>query len=53
MTKWQVQKAKIRLCELIEEADKQGPQIITWHGYERAVVLSSTDYPALTEKERI
>jgi antitoxin Phd len=45
---WQVQEAKTRLSEVIEEADKRGPQIITRHGVERAVVLSIADYRALT-----
>ena len=49
MAKWQVQEAKTRLSELIEEADKKGPQIITRHGSEHAVVLSIADYRALTE----
>jgi antitoxin Phd len=45
---WQVQKAKTRLSEVIEEAQSSGPQIITRHGSERAVILSITDYRALT-----
>lgn len=48
MAIWQVQEAKTRLSEVIEEADKRGPQIITRHGVERAVVLSIADYRALT-----
>jgi antitoxin Phd len=48
MAVWQVQEAKTRLSEVIEEADKRGPQIITRHGAERAVVLSIADYRALT-----
>jgi prevent-host-death family protein len=48
MTIWQVQEAKTRLSEVIEEACKDGPQIITKHGTERAVVLSIADYRALT-----
>ena len=48
MAVWQVQEAKTRLSELIEEANSKGPQIITRHGSERAVVLSITDYRALT-----
>lgn len=39
MANWQVQEAKTRLSELIEEADKKGPQIIICHGSEHAVVL--------------
>jgi antitoxin Phd len=48
MSVWQVQEAKTRLSEVIEEANTKGPQIITRHGSERAVVLSIRDYRALT-----
>ncbi|MEO8725923.1 MAG: type II toxin-antitoxin system Phd/YefM family antitoxin [Acidobacteriaceae bacterium] len=48
MAVWQVQEAKTRLSELIGEANTEGPQIITRHGSEHAVVLSITDYRALT-----
>lgn len=48
MTTWQVQDAKTRLSELIERARTEGPQTITRHGSERAVVLSIEDYRALT-----
>jgi prevent-host-death family protein len=44
---WQVQEAKTRLSEVIEEAQNKGPQIITRHGAERAVLLSIADYRAL------
>jgi antitoxin Phd len=45
---WQIQQAKTRLSELLEEAETSGPQVITRHGTERAVVLSMHDYRALT-----
>lgn len=48
MAIWQVQDAKTRFSELIEEAHTKGPQMITRHGAERAVVLSIADYRALT-----
>ncbi len=48
MAIWPVQEAKTRLSELIEEANSNGPQIITRHGAERAVILSVKDYRALT-----
>ena len=48
MATWQVQTAKTRLSEVIEEAHSRGPQIITRHGAERAVVLSIEDSRALT-----
>jgi antitoxin Phd len=44
---WQLQQAKTRLSEVIEEAHTRGPQIITRHGAERAVVLSIDDYRSL------
>jgi prevent-host-death family protein len=48
MATWQVQDAKTRLSEVIERASTEGPQTITRHGVERAVVLSIEDYRALT-----
>ena len=44
---WQLQQAKTRLSEVIEQAQAKGPQIITRHGTERAVVLSIGAYRAL------
>lgn len=48
MARWQVQEAKTRLSEVIEDAQSKGPQVITRHGSERAVVLSIEDFRALT-----
>ncbi|HTW82205.1 MAG TPA: type II toxin-antitoxin system Phd/YefM family antitoxin [Terracidiphilus sp.] len=48
MARWQVQEAKTRFSEVIEKAQKKGPQIITRHGTERAVVLSIEEYRSLT-----
>jgi antitoxin Phd len=48
MARWQVQEAKTRLSEVIERAQSKGPQIITRHGAERAVVLSIAEYRRLT-----
>jgi antitoxin Phd len=47
MAKWQVQKAKTHLSE---QANKKGPQVITRHGSEHAVVLSIADYRALADR---
>lgn len=44
---WQVQEAKARFAEVVERARTEGPQIITRHGRERAVILSVEDYQAL------
>jgi antitoxin Phd len=38
---------KTRLSEVIERARTEGPQTITSHGAERAVVLSIEEYRAL------
>jgi antitoxin Phd len=45
---WQLQEAKGRLSEVIERALKEGPQIITRHGVETAVVLSLAGYKKLS-----
>ena len=51
MATWQVQDAKTRLSEVIERARTEGPQTITRHGAERAVVLSIEDYRALATQK--
>jgi prevent-host-death family protein len=48
---WQVQEAKTKLSEVIELAQTQGPQMITRHGTERAVLLSIEDYRALAAQK--
>jgi prevent-host-death family protein len=48
---WQVQEAKARFSEVVEKACTEGPQIITRHGAERAVVLSIDEYRALISGE--
>ena len=47
MAVWQVQDAKARLSEVIARASSEGPQTITRHGVERAVVLSIETYRRL------
>jgi antitoxin Phd len=47
MASWQVQEAKSRFSEVIERARTEGPQTITRHGAERAVVISIEDYRTL------
>lgn len=48
MGTWQVQQAKSRFSELLESANTDGPQTITRHGTEQAVVLSIEDYKKLS-----
>jgi antitoxin Phd len=51
MATWQLQNAKTHLSEVIEDAHTKGPQIITRHGAERAVVISIEEYGKLTYTE--
>jgi prevent-host-death family protein len=49
---WQLQEAKNRFSEVVEEALKQGPQIITRRGIETAIVLSYTDYRKMLMQQK-
>lgn len=51
MAEWRVQQAKARFSELVERARTEGPQTITRHGRERAVLLSIEDYRALLSRQ--
>lgn len=44
---WAVQEAKQRFSSVVEAARNDGPQVVTRHGREVAVVLSMDDYRAL------
>ena len=46
--RWQVQDAKQRFSELIRTARTDGPQVVTRHGEEIAVVIDIADYRHLT-----
>ncbi|HWG65042.1 MAG TPA: type II toxin-antitoxin system Phd/YefM family antitoxin [Streptosporangiaceae bacterium] len=41
---WQVQEAKQRFSELIRAAHDEGPQVVTRHGEEIAVVIDIDEY---------
>jgi antitoxin Phd len=41
---WQLQEAKNKLSRVVENAVHDGPQIITKHGVEVAIVISYADY---------
>ena len=45
---WQVQEAKQRFSEVLRAVEKDGPQTITRHGEEVAVVLDMAEYRRLT-----
>jgi antitoxin Phd len=44
---WQLQEAKNKFSEVVEEALKHGPQVITKRGVETAIVLSYAEYRQL------
>lgn len=45
--RWQVQDAKQRFSELIRTAHAEGPQVVTRHGEEIAVVIDIAEYRRL------
>lgn len=49
---WQIQEAKNKLSEVINLAVKEGPQKITRHGKELAVLLSTKAYQRLQGRKQ-
>jgi antitoxin Phd len=49
---WQLQEAKNKLSEVVDEASHHGPQVITRRGVEVAVILSYADYRKITGSQR-
>ena len=48
---WSLQDAKNKFSQVVEDAQKDGPQIITKRGVEAVIVLSIADYKRLTKPE--
>jgi prevent-host-death family protein len=48
--RWQLQEAKQRFSELVRHARAYGPQVVTKHGEEVAVVVSIEEYRRLTDE---
>lgn len=46
---WQLQDAKNRFSAVVKAAESEGPQMITVHGQEKAVVLSTETYQRLVQ----
>jgi len=46
--RWQLQDAKQRFSQLVRTAQDEGPQVVTRHGEEVAVVVSIEEYRRLT-----
>ncbi len=53
MGKWQLQDAKARFSELIDETLEKGPQVVTRRGIETAVVVSMDEWKKLKEEKRL
>lgn len=49
---WQLQEAKNKFSEVVEEAIAHGPQVITRRGIEAVIILSYTEYRALLSKQQ-
>ena len=50
MGRWQVQQAKQQFSRLVDEARAEGPQFVTRHGKEVAVVLGVEEYHRLRDE---
>jgi antitoxin Phd len=50
-TSWKLQDAKAKLSQLVEDALKIGPQIVTRRGKKTVVILSVEEYEKLTSKK--
>lgn len=48
MRKWQLQEAKNKLSAVVEEAIKNGPQLITRRGVASVILLSCEEYRRLS-----
>jgi prevent-host-death family protein len=52
LTQWQLQEAKNRFSELVDEALHKGPQVVTRRGIETVVIISVKDYHELTKPKK-
>ena len=51
MSVWQLQEAKSKFSQLVEEAIHNGPQIVTKRGIDAVVVLSQKEFSALSQQK--
>lgn len=49
---WQLQEAKNRFSRLVEQAQHNGPQIVTKHGRETVVIISVNEYRRLIKPKK-
>jgi antitoxin Phd len=53
MAKWQLQDAKSRFSELIDDTLEKGPQVVTRRGIDTAVVVSIDEWKKLNNEKRV
>lgn len=53
MSKWQLQEAKSRFSELIDETLEKGPQVVTRRGIDTAVIVSIEEWRKLKDEKRM
>src|SRR5205814_6494086 len=53
MAKWQLQEAKARFSELIDDTLGKGPQVVTRRGIDTAVVVSIDEWHKLKDENRL
>lgn len=51
-TPWQLQEAKNRFSEVVDEALTHGPQTVTRHGREVVVILSMEEYKRIKQPSK-
>jgi prevent-host-death family protein len=51
MNRWQLQQAKHDFSRLVKRAETDGPQVVTRHGKDVAVVLGIEDYRRLRSED--
>jgi len=49
---WQLQEAKNKFSQVVEKAIQSGPQVVTKHGVEVAVVLSYAEYRKMATAQK-
>ena len=49
--KWQLQEAKNRLSEVVRKAQQEGPQTITLHGKDAAVIVAAREFSRLRQRK--
>jgi len=49
--KWPLQDAKNRLSEVVRKARSEGPQVITLHGTDAAVIISARDFGRMSRRK--